>query len=63
MIKKIVISPLSVLVDPDRLSGILGTGTAGLHPSAAYILCKQLEEADIVVLNKSDRWHQKIWPH
>ncbi len=54
MAKNLVISPLSVLVDPDRLSGILEAGTAGLHPSAAYILCKQLEEADIIVLSKSD---------
>ncbi len=54
MAKKLVISPLSVLVDPDRLSGILEDGTAGLHPSAAYILRKQLEEADIVVLSKAD---------
>lgn len=54
MARKLVISPLSVLVDPDRLSGILGGGTAGLHTSAAYILRKQMEEADIVVISKSD---------
>ena len=54
MADALVTSPLSVLVDPDRISGILDGGTAGLHPSAAYILQKQIEEADIVVLSKSD---------
>ncbi|NQT20011.1 MAG: cobalamin synthesis protein P47K, partial [Planctomycetes bacterium] len=29
--------------------------TAGLHPSAAYIFRKQIEEADIVVVSKTDR--------
>lgn len=54
--EEIVAAPLSVLVDPDRLAGILhDDGRAGLHPSAAYILRKQLEEADLIVINKSDR--------
>lgn len=49
-----VVSPLSVIVDPERLSSILDSGTAGLHPSAAYIFEKQIEEADIIVINKTD---------
>jgi G3E family GTPase len=50
----LVVAPLSVLADPGRLSDILNGGTAGLHPSAAYIFRKQLEEADIVVISKTD---------
>lgn len=48
------IAPLSVLVDPERLFDLLQGGTAGLHRSGAYILRKQLEEADIIVINKID---------
>jgi G3E family GTPase len=46
---------LSVLVDPHRLAA-LGSGrpAEGLHPSAAYILRKQLEEADLIVVTKMD---------
>ncbi|TJX13940.1 cobalamin synthesis protein P47K [Tissierella creatinini] len=50
----IIVSPLSVLIDPKRLESILGGGTSGLHSSAAYIVRKQLEEADIIVINKAD---------
>jgi Ni2+-binding GTPase involved in maturation of urease and hydrogenase len=49
-----VIAPLSVMADPVRLADILDGGTAGLHPSAAYIFRKQIEEADIIVISKSD---------
>ena len=51
---KIGLAPLSVLADPERLTGILDGGNAGLHEDAAYIFCKQLEEADIIVINKKD---------
>lgn len=50
----LVIAPLSVMADPVRLADILDGGTAGLHPSAAYIFRKQIEEADIVVISKTD---------
>lgn len=50
----LVVAPLSVMADPVRLSDILNGGTAGLHPSAAYIFRKQLEEADFVVISKTD---------
>lgn len=53
------ISPLSVLVDPERLIHILNGGTSGLHESAAYILRKQLEEADIILISKSDLMDQE----
>ncbi|WP_297100084.1 GTP-binding protein [uncultured Draconibacterium sp.] len=52
--KKLVISPLSVLADPVRLTDILNGGNAGLHPSAAYIFKKQLEESDIILISKAD---------
>ncbi len=48
------VAPLTVMADPARLADILRGGTAGLHSSAAYIYRKQLEEADIVVVSKSD---------
>lgn len=51
---QLAIAPLSVLADPQRLRQILAGGEAGLHKSAAYILRKQLEEADIILISKSD---------
>jgi glycerol uptake facilitator protein len=46
--------PLSVFVDPHRLEEILDSGLSGLHPGAVYIVIKQLEEADVIVINKAD---------
>ena len=51
---ELTVSPLSVLADPIRLNDILNGGTAGLHPSAAYIFRKQLEESDLILIGKSD---------
>lgn len=48
------LAPLTVLADPQRLSDILAGGNSGLHESSAYIVRKQMEEADIIVINKSD---------
>lgn len=48
------IAPLSVLADPIRLESILAGENAGLHPDAAYIFRKQLEESDIILINKTD---------
>lgn len=48
------IAPLSVLADAGRLKEILAGGNSGLHESAAYIVRKQLEEADYIVVNKID---------
>jgi G3E family GTPase len=36
------------------LKDILDGGTAGLHPAAAYIIKKQLEESDIIAITKTD---------
>jgi Ni2+-binding GTPase involved in maturation of urease and hydrogenase len=53
------LAPSSVLVDPDRVRPILGLTSGGI-PSHAfpenvlYIYRKQLEEADLIVLNKID---------
>ncbi len=52
--KKLSVAPLSVLVDPQQLTAILEGRGAGLHPSAVYILRKQLEEADFIIINKTD---------
>jgi G3E family GTPase len=51
---KVVVSPLTVLADPFKLKNILDGGTGGLHKSAAYIFEKQLEEADIIGITKTD---------
>ncbi|SHN58063.1 GTP-binding protein [Desulfitobacterium chlororespirans] len=51
---KLSVAPLTVLVDPRQLTDILDGRTAGLHPSAAYILRKQLGEADLILINKTD---------
>lgn len=48
------IAPLSVLADPTRLDSILSGENAGLHPDAAYIYRKQLEESDIILISKAD---------
>ncbi len=51
---EISVGPLTVLVDPGRLKDILDGNTTGLHPAAAYIIKKQLEESDIIAITKSD---------
>ena len=51
---ELVVSPLTVLADPSRLQSILHAGKGGLHEDAAYIFRKQLEEADIIVITKTD---------
>ncbi|MCF6287181.1 MAG: cobalamin biosynthesis protein P47K, partial [Candidatus Hydrogenedentes bacterium] len=49
------ISPLSVLVDPKRAARILGLEAGKpFSEKVVYIYKKQLEEADIIVVNKCD---------
>lgn len=49
------IAPLSVLVDPIRALRVFGIETGGkFSDKVVYIYRKQLEEADIIVINKSD---------
>lgn len=49
------LGPLAVLCKPEHGRKILGGGSAGFSPQAAYIFLKQLEEAQIIVLNKVDK--------
>lgn len=49
------VAPLSVLVDPTRAARVLGLEQGrAFSPKVVYIYEKQLEEADIIVINKSD---------
>lgn len=49
------IAPLSVLVDPIRAERVLGLAEGGqFSTKVTYIFRKQLEEADILVVTKSD---------
>lgn len=49
------VAPLSVLVDPVRAERMLGLATGRTFSAKVqYIYEKQLEEADIIVVNKSD---------
>lgn len=49
------IAPLSVLVDPTRAARILGLAEGrSFSPKVAYVYKKQLEEADLIVVNKCD---------
>ncbi len=53
--ERYLLAPFTVLVDPIRLNEILDPrAKSTLHPSARYILRKQLEEADIIAINKID---------
>ncbi len=50
-----LVAPLSVLLDPIRALRILGLESGGkFSEKVLYIYRKQLEEADILVINKSD---------
>lgn len=49
------VSPLSVLVDPVRVQRVLGLKSGkSFSPKVTYIYEKQLEEADILVVNKRE---------
>lgn len=49
------IAPLSVLVDPERALRVLGLETGrSFSPKVLYVFRKQLEEADLLVINKID---------
>lgn len=57
--EQISLGPLSVLADAARLNDILNEETSGLHPSAAYIIRKQMEETDLLVINKTDLYPEE----
>jgi len=49
------VAPMSVLVDPVRCARILGLEPGKVFaPKVVYVYRKQLEEADVIVINKSD---------
>jgi hypothetical protein len=49
------VAPLSVLVDPDRALRVLGLEAGrSFSPKVLYVYRKQLEEADVLVINKID---------
>jgi Ni2+-binding GTPase involved in maturation of urease and hydrogenase len=49
------IAPLSVLVDPFRALRVLGLEAGrSFSPKVLYVYKKQLEEADLIIINKSD---------
>jgi G3E family GTPase len=50
------IAPLAVLLKPEHGRKILGGAVGGgFSPKAAYIFLKQIEEADVVAINKVDK--------
>ena len=49
------LAPLTVLCKPEHGLKILGGANAGFSPQAEYIFRKQLEEAQIIALNKVDK--------
>lgn len=51
---RFTVAPVSVVVDPLRAERVLGLGAASLSEHVAYIYKKQLEEAEIIVINKCD---------
>jgi Ni2+-binding GTPase involved in maturation of urease and hydrogenase len=54
MQNQLVISPFTVLADPMKLEEVLGSKRYIMHPGAAYIFLKQLEESDIILITKTD---------
>ncbi|NLZ51638.1 MAG: hypothetical protein GX892_00450 [Thermoanaerobacteraceae bacterium] len=53
-IKSIEIKPFSVIADPKRLKKLILDKNSNFHSEINYLFMKQLEEADIIVLNKID---------
>lgn len=48
------VAPLTAVLDPDRVRAYLDEGAATLPEEVRYIFRQQVEEADLVVLNKTD---------
>jgi G3E family GTPase len=51
---RFTVAPMSVIVDPLRAERVLGLATAKLSEHVGYIYRKQLEEAEIIAINKCD---------
>ncbi|OAA91393.1 GTP-binding protein [Clostridium ljungdahlii] len=57
---KFTLAPLSVVVDPKKVMQFLGSKAQSLYPDEVkYLFRKQIEEADIIVLNKIDLMSQQ----
>ena len=53
--ERYAVAPLSVLVDPERALRVLGIESGrSFSPKVLYVYRKQLEEADVLVVNKVD---------
>ncbi|MDR1963067.1 MAG: cobalamin biosynthesis protein P47K [Planctomycetaceae bacterium] len=48
------LTPLTVLVDPNRFFEIVGNTASQVDPDALYIMKLQMQEADRILINKSD---------
>jgi G3E family GTPase len=48
------LAPLSILVEPARIQGFCGYSESAFPKTVEYLFKKQLAEADLIVLNKSD---------
>ncbi|MCL2744515.1 MAG: cobalamin biosynthesis protein P47K, partial [Planctomycetaceae bacterium] len=48
------IAPLTVLVAPNRFLEILGKTPSQVEPDAIYIMKLQMDEADLILVNKTD---------
>ena len=56
------LAPLSILVDPfraERITGSNGAAAGGFSEEVNYIYRKQIEEAEIIVVNKCDVFERK----
>ncbi len=56
---KFGLAPLSVVVDPKRLRRVLAEQESLFPNEINYLFKKQIEEADIIVLNKCDLLHEE----
>lgn len=52
--ERFTLAPLSIAVDATRLLRFIGVEGQGERDDVAYLFAKQLEEADVVLLNKID---------
>jgi G3E family GTPase len=58
------VAPVSVLVDPIRAARVLGLEKGGsFSEKVLYIYLKQLEEADLVIISKSDLLSESLSTH
>lgn len=48
------VAPLTVMLDPDRVRRYLNEGVSSLPREVQYIFRMQVEEADLILLNKAD---------